>query len=315
VAVLSYKHSAYLRECLESILSQKVNFKYEIVVGEDCSNDGSAEILLEYKEKYPDVFVLLINEENLGAAKNSFNVRKICRGKYVANLEADDYWCDCNKLQKQVDFLEAHPDYSAVGSNSYSVDSDGSNKTLRMMKYEVDRDYTMKDYFKNGMVMHTNTFLARNNLPTSGERYEKVRFCVPVMGDVFRRCLMYDSGKIYCFPEPMLCHRLTPNQKTSFQSININKANEFTKMLLVIIENLTEYFNGKYDFTPIVCNRMANLLFENFNHNIRLDTKEYKEIYKSLSLKCRISIIMKFFKKFYVKIKRKTYRKFFSKGV
>lgn len=314
VALLSYKHAPFLRRCIDSILEQKVNFRYEIVVGEDCSNDGSKEILLEYKDKYPDVFVLLINEKNVGAARNSYNVRKICRGKYVAGLESDDYWCDENKLQKQVDFLEANPLYSAVGSNSYSVDINDENKTLRMMKYEVDRDYELKDYFKLGMVIHTNTLLMRNSFPVSGEKYEKVRFCVPTMGDVFKRCLLYDAGKIYCMHEPMLCHRLTPEVKTSFQAKQKSRANEFTKMMVILIDHINEYFEGKYDFTPILCNRMANLLFDHVNGNIKLDINEYNEILHTLSFKNRFSVFFKFIYKFYVKIKRKVYRKFIYKG-
>lgn len=70
VLVLTYKQAKYISKCLDSILSQKVDFRYEIVVGEDCSNDGTKEMLLEYQKLYPDRFVLLLNETNMGPSLN-----------------------------------------------------------------------------------------------------------------------------------------------------------------------------------------------------------------------------------------------------
>lgn len=101
---LTYNHEKYIAQALESILMQKVNFTYEIVVGEDCSKDRTREILIQYAEKHPDKFHLLLHEKNIGAAKNQNKVFENCKGKYIAMLEGDDYWTDPYKLQKQVDF-------------------------------------------------------------------------------------------------------------------------------------------------------------------------------------------------------------------
>jgi len=119
VVLLTYNHVCFIRECLENILMEKTNFPFEICLGEDESNDGTREICIEYAQKYPDkIRLFLRSREDViyinGSATGRFNLiqtLKECRGKYVALCEGDDYWTDPYKLQKQVDFMEANPEY------------------------------------------------------------------------------------------------------------------------------------------------------------------------------------------------------------
>ena len=108
---------------------QKCNFNFDIVVGEDCSTDKSREILLEYQNRYPGKFKLLLHENNIGAANNQLEVFKNCKGKYIAMCEGDDYWIDPLKLQKQVDFLDANPDYGMVHTK-YKIFLELENKEV-----------------------------------------------------------------------------------------------------------------------------------------------------------------------------------------
>ena len=121
VTVATYQHVNYIRKCLDGILMQKTNFPYEIILGEDGSVDGTQEICKEYAEKYPDKIRLFIRDRKLSQyiGKNGkvtrFNGiwnRMSSRGKYIAWCEGDDYWIEPLKLQRQVDFLESHQDYS-----------------------------------------------------------------------------------------------------------------------------------------------------------------------------------------------------------
>jgi glycosyltransferase involved in cell wall biosynthesis len=113
---LVYNHAPFLREAFEGFLKQKTNFKFEIIIHDDASNDGSREIIDYYTDKYPDIFFPLIQRDN----KYSQGIRGIserynfprCRGKYIAMCEGDDYWIDENKLQKQFDFMETNNEYS-----------------------------------------------------------------------------------------------------------------------------------------------------------------------------------------------------------
>lgn len=316
VIVLSYKHIKYIRKCIDSILEQETDFDFEVLIGDDASNDGTKELLSEYQKKYPDKIRLFIREQNVGAARNAYDLRKECRGKYVANMESDDYWCDPHKLQKQVDYLESHSECSAVGSNYYAMYDDGRIKCLSLMPYECNKTYCMKDFVKKyGFVIHTNTLLYRNIIPVDGEKYDKVRFCVPTMGDVFQRCLLYDKGLIYCFPEPMLCHRLTPNLASSFQSQQKNNANKYTDMMFTIVENMNEYFDNKYDFVPLVFRRIAALKVDNLMGKIKLDKKGCKKQIKRLPLKYRLKMPFKVIYLLGIKGRRVLYRKTHRKEV
>ena len=110
--IIAYNHENYIIDCLEGALSQKVNFDYEIVIGEDKSTDATLKICEEYVSRYPDKIRLIKRDVNLGMMGNWTDTIKSCQGKYIAICEGDDYWTDPLKLQKQVDFLEVNPDYT-----------------------------------------------------------------------------------------------------------------------------------------------------------------------------------------------------------
>jgi glycosyltransferase involved in cell wall biosynthesis len=119
VWMVTYNHEKYIGQALESVLSQKTNFQFEIVIGEDCSTDTTRAILKEYQNKFPTIINAVYQDNNVGPFRNAykFTLPK-CRGKYVACLEGDDYWIDPYKLQKQMDFLENNPDYGMVYSKA-----------------------------------------------------------------------------------------------------------------------------------------------------------------------------------------------------
>lgn len=114
IVTITYNHEPYIAKTIEGVLMQQVNFPIEYIIAEDCSTDDTRKICEEYVAKYPDLINLLPSEHNLGAKENEYRAMKIAKGKYIAFCEGDDYWTDPLKLQKQVDFLESHPDYSVT---------------------------------------------------------------------------------------------------------------------------------------------------------------------------------------------------------
>src|SRR5580700_3234664 len=105
VAMITYNQERYIGQAIESVLAQRVNFDYEIVIGEDCSTDGTREIVRDFGRRYPNRIVPLVRDQNLGGPKNLISTLASCRGQYVALLEGDDHWTSADKLQKQVDYL------------------------------------------------------------------------------------------------------------------------------------------------------------------------------------------------------------------
>lgn len=108
VAVLTYNQKDIVHTALDSILNQEHDYPYEIVIGDDCSTDGTVEILKEYQSKYPDIIHPIFNNPNMGAMKNYYNVLSHCQGKYVMDCAGDDWWMD-GKVQKQISVMEEDP--------------------------------------------------------------------------------------------------------------------------------------------------------------------------------------------------------------
>lgn len=109
VWLITYNHAAYITQALEGVLAQQTSFAVELVIGDDYSTDGTRAIVQEYQQRYPDQIVTYLPECNLGMTAILEPTYALCRGKYVAMLDGDDYWTDPLKLQKQVDQLEADP--------------------------------------------------------------------------------------------------------------------------------------------------------------------------------------------------------------
>lgn len=156
VFMMAYNHEKFISEAIEGVLMQKTNFDFEIVIGEDFSKDNTRQIILDYQQKYPGKFKLLLHKKNIGAVENQMAVFKACTGKYIALCEGDDYWTDPLKLQKQVDFLEANKKASAVGTYRYELKPDGT-KIANRYKSKI----TKKDVL-SGMIPGTQTLMLVN---------------------------------------------------------------------------------------------------------------------------------------------------------
>ena len=148
VAILTYNQKDFIKEAFESVLEQNYN-NLEIVVGDDCSTDGSQQILLEYAAKYPNKFIIILSERNEGITKNSNKVQEACNGKYIAWLGGDDVMLP-TKIKKQVEFLETHEDHNIVYHNLYVFES-SSGKHLHFYNSAKDK-YTgdIKMLIKHG---------------------------------------------------------------------------------------------------------------------------------------------------------------------
>lgn len=140
VAIIAYNVEDYIGEAIESILNQRVDFRVEIVIGEDCSTDRTSEIINQYQKEYPLLIRVLENEQNLGLTPNSVATQNACQGQYIALCDGDDYWTDQNKLQRQIDFLEANAEYSATGHQSHVIYHPKFEKEPHLFRDEMNED-------------------------------------------------------------------------------------------------------------------------------------------------------------------------------
>lgn len=159
IRCLVYNHEPYLRQCLEGFVMQKTNFRFEAIVHDDASTDGSAKIIREYAEKYPDIIKPIYETENQ-YSKHDGSLTRImntaCRGKYIAICEGDDYWIDPLKLQKQVSILENNINVFMVYTGFKTVDEKG-NLICRPLYTDFMKKSKSGDIFK--MLLHGNFIL------------------------------------------------------------------------------------------------------------------------------------------------------------
>lgn len=205
VCCLVYNHEPYLRDCFEGFVKQQTTFPFEILVHDDASTDHSADIIREYTAKYPHLFKPIYQTENQYSkgirVTNQYQYPR-AQGKYIAICEGDDYWTDPNKLQMQVDFLEAHPDYSMCfhGAN---LKIEGSLYTHAKCEHVQDKDYTAEDLLKQWIVPTASIVMKRECAfyPIMGR--ERVRF-----GDCFIVFSCLALGKVRGFSRFMSTYRV-----------------------------------------------------------------------------------------------------------
>jgi glycosyltransferase involved in cell wall biosynthesis len=135
IICIAFNHAPYIGKAIDSFLAQKCKFKFEIVIGEDCSKDDTRKICLQYSHKHPGLIRLLSSERNLGMIANLERTCLEARGEYISICEGDDYWIDSHKLQKQVEFLRENPDYKLVHTaKKLLLDGDEINDRVLAIK-------------------------------------------------------------------------------------------------------------------------------------------------------------------------------------
>jgi glycosyltransferase involved in cell wall biosynthesis len=173
VWMVTYNHERFISQAIESVLMQKTNFDYELVIGEDCSTDGTRAIICDYAKRYPERIRLLLQEHNLGEALNEIATMNACQGEYLAILEGDDYWTDPYKLQKQVDFLDSNPEYVVCHHDEIVVDEDGISIGESELPDAMKRDFSGDELIKGSWIL-TLSACYRNVIKVMPPEYHKV---------------------------------------------------------------------------------------------------------------------------------------------
>jgi glycosyltransferase involved in cell wall biosynthesis len=139
VHLLTYNHAKFIAQSIESVVNQKTNFPFEIVIGDDHSTDGTSQIVDQYAAKYPELIKVVRGKTNGGPQPNSIRILENSEGKYMAALEGDDYWIDPLKLQKQADFMEQNPDFSICFTNT-RVEFFENNEEPYLLNSTIEKD-------------------------------------------------------------------------------------------------------------------------------------------------------------------------------
>lgn len=241
VCCVTYNHEKFIAQAIDSFLMQETTFDVEIVIGEDCSSDRTREICLAYKEKFPEKIKLLLPEKNIGASENFMATFNACGGKYIALCEGDDYWTDPLKLQKQIDFLEANPDYSMCFHAHNIVYEDGTMNTYKK-ECQLDTDYSAEELYLK-WPLQTATVVFRKDLCSLDKDFAF---------DTVLFIMMADKGKVRGMKDCMSCYRKHGGGWTNDFSVERLSYN------LKTLDRVDKYFNMKYH--KVIRQGMASIL-------------------------------------------------------
>lgn len=227
VVVLTYDHKNYICQALDSVLNQNVDFEYEILIGDDASDDGTSDTVLEYGRKYPKLIIPIIREKNIGATRNLTDLQKRARGKYIAYLEGDDFWCDLEKLKIQTHFMEQNEKYIACTHRCQLVKENGTACCRQFLPWITKKqEYSIRDF--KGVVLpgHISTLMHRNFFATERMDYHAIIECDPLIGDRSLMLLVASKGAIRQLPQVMSCYRVAHSEDIKNATTVAYKKNE-----------------------------------------------------------------------------------------
>lgn len=293
---ITYNHEAFLKDALEGFLMQKTDFPFVAVVHDDASTDGTTEVLRTYAERYPDIILPIFEEENQYSKHDRtvarvMKIAKLATGaKYIALCEGDDYWIYEYKLQKQVDFLESHLEYSLVFHNAKILRMDDASGTLRPSIFHQDksREYTAKEIGCQ-YIIPTASVLYRIEIDSDPIQYN-TRF---KFGDNVKFFTAAIHGKLYGIFEDWGVYR---RQKGGMTSANfmIKHADLFIEHTKAI-EEVFGFMLGKEYCSSLITNFYLHFLKLYRNHKLY---KKYCVYFLKAVKDCGFVIVKSEFKHF-----------------
>lgn len=274
IICLVYNHEPYLRQCLDGFVMQKTDFKVEAIVHDDCSSDNSALIIKEYAEKYPDLIKTIFEKENqypkIGFSGIFNLILPHIKGKYVAFCEGDDYWTDPVKLQKQVNFLETHPEYSSACSRTrlYSQ-SKGEFLQRDVFCTDHDEDVPAEDIIRKGGLYLASCSLVYKKEVRGNDYPEYCKKCH--VGDYPLQIMCAMKGKVRYFNEAMGVYRV--DNSSSWVGKNTHMGITENRLKGIVSElNMLECFSKDYPrYKKAFTDRITMYLFSQIRYAEKAD--------------------------------------------
>ncbi len=292
ILCMAYNHEDYIRDALEGFLMQEAPFAYEILINEDASTDGTAAILKEYVDRYPDRVRVLFQEENQYHKVQSIYediLLPLAKGRYIALCEGDDYWTDPHKLADQVAFLEEHPEVRACVTNTEVLDC-RSNTVVRRVNTSVKAHALSM----RGLVQH----LPEDGFQTSSLLVRKDSFALPkelvadTFGDLSRAVYFAATGGFWYLPQTTGVYRYFSKGSFSERTYGKDRETYHAQLddLIGFLKRAETYCGEEYREVfeeEIRRQTVFRLILEKQYKTI---LKEYKPEFRRLDPKSRLSV-------------------------
>lgn len=245
VCMITYGHENFIEEAINGVLMQNCNFEIELILANDYSPDKTDEVIQRILNKHPRASIInyIKHEKNIGMMPNFIFAMQQCKGKYIALCEGDDYWTDSLKLQKQVDFLEANPDYVLSFHNAEIINSTTKKQHPFIKEYDKN-DYTATDIL-NSWLIPTASMVFRNVFKGDFPLF----LCKAIHGDLALQVYLYEFGKFRAMNDVMSVYRINEGSVTitSFSGTAYNNGviDQFKLMKVFFKNKYKTIFNQK----------------------------------------------------------------------
>jgi glycosyltransferase involved in cell wall biosynthesis len=285
VRLMTYNFEKFIKNAMEGIYSQETNFSFEVVVGDDFSTDKTLELIRQYSDTDKIKLRILnrqmgdrywIERNKKGRLYNFIDIINHCEGKYIALLDGDDYWTDTKKLQRQVDFLESHPEFSFCFHNAYVYDEDAGKEYL----FNNDKGVFFKKYLNcdrvvegwellNRWICPTASIVFRNNYPIDAGLFEKTKY-----GDIVLILSLARQGKVYYFNQVSSVYRRLLSGQRKVYSDDVPGVISHTELLLNTFKDIP--------YLETVCSKRLSIF--TYSYSItqlrKKSIKEFKDYIK-----------------------------------
>ena len=252
VCVRTHNQERFIREALDSVLRQHTSFPYEIIVSDDASSDGTVEILEDYQSRYPDMIKLIFGDKNIGGPENLKRVIEATNAKYVTCLDGDDFYTDEYKLQKQVDFLETHPEYAACFHNTWYANENGRLCGL-FNRPDFHAVHDAHEFIRERWFVPIHSAVMRREYIEFPEWYNTV-----MNDDYVVHLSVAKHGPYYYMPDVMVAYRMHA-QNTSLAYRDLILTNT---QLCTILEKMQPLYPAEYaaDFDARIAEYKAEIV-------------------------------------------------------
>lgn len=285
-----FNHEPYLRQCLDGFVKQYTNFSFEVLVHDDASTDKSKLIIQEYAERYPTIIKPMYETENQYTKGGFYRIIKLMNkhihGKYIAICEGDDFWIDPYKLQKQVDYMESHPNCGLVYTKMYQLDQKTGKVALGWAHQSSFEEIITQDN-----PICTPTVLIRKSI------YDEFYSKVPIdfswkMADLPLWLYISHETDIKCLSDITTTYRSLENSAS--HSTNLGKMMQFTYSAYEISKFFANYFQ-RFNMLPKIHVYFQNNLFKlskQYNQNISLDIMKFAIKSRTVSIRLLVKCLL-----------------------